>query len=103
MSSLVVYMFMLLYSVTADITASTTFWFLQSYVPERLTEINNYVRSIDPNLKRSSLLTAYLNSPFYKSAYIALIVAIILNSLVLIYSIYNIWPNILMDLQILLI
>ena len=81
---------MFLYSVTADITASTVFWFLATYVPERLAELNNWWNRIAPNSHRTSLLTIYLDSSFYKSIYIALVVALIINSIVLLYSIYHI-------------
>jgi hypothetical protein len=82
---------MLLYSVTSDIVASTALWFIKYYLPERLTELNNVTNQIGQNVKKFNLLTYYLNSELYSTAVIALIIAIVINSLVLIYSIYNIW------------
>ena len=53
MSSLVLYMFMLLYSVTSVIVASTALWFIKYYLPEvslgfHIEKNTLYVYSFDP-------------------------------------------------------
>jgi hypothetical protein len=51
MSSLGLYMFMFLYSVTAVIMASVELWFIQYFLPKRLTELYEFEKTIGPNKK----------------------------------------------------
>ena len=57
---------MLLYSVTAVIIASVALWFIQYYLPKRLTDLYEFEKTIGPNKKRFDLIPYYLNSSIYK-------------------------------------